>query len=332
MESFYFRLLAVNTWHILLCGFGLTYLFAFFFFFFFGASPEHPYRTLSSGRQIKGFLSILGVPTHIHHSSRLDSWWFKIWGTRQPADQGLSITLPPLLIILWVFHWIFTEILFHRKKKNNGCIWYTHCSDCIWRSRSDLWDFFPLLFPVPAGRFVLSGHVFSQSRDAAPSLHVSAEWFNFLARAKAVGFSSLHFRNTIYTVIAARTCVLHEKVQWKKKMERPLVVLTYFVKKEKNILDSRCLSNLLLCVHFFQFPSWSPCTLSTLALAISACSEHSHIWILLLVLAIHFHKADFASSHLEVSVWSVLILPLPSDNLAWLTAESWFRNCKDQTG
>lgn len=180
---------------------------------------------------------------------------------------------------------------------------------------------------------MLSGHVFSQSRDAAPSLHVSAEWFNFLARAKAVGFSSLHFRNSIYTVLAARICVLHENVQWKKKVERPLVVIDLFCEKgKKNILDSRCLSNLLFCVHFLHFSSWSPCTLSTLALVTSACSEHGHIWILLLVLTIHFHKADFASSYLEVSVWSVLILPLPSDNLAWLTAESWFRNCNDQLG
>lgn len=180
---------------------------------------------------------------------------------------------------------------------------------------------------------MLSGRVFSQSRDAAPSLHVSAEWFNFLARAKAVGSSSLHFRNSIYTVIAARICVLHEKVQWKKKVERPLVVVDLFCGKgKKNILDSRRLLNFLLCVHFLHFPSWSPCTLSTLTLVISARSEHSHIWILFLALAVHFHKADFASSHLEVSVWSVLILPLPSDNLAWLTAESWFRNCNDQTG
>lgn len=64
--------------------------------------------------------------------------------------------------------------------------------DMCWGS-GDLWEFFLPLFPVPAGRFVLLGRLFSQSRNAAPSLHVSVEWFNFLACAKAVGFSSFHF-------------------------------------------------------------------------------------------------------------------------------------------
>lgn len=48
-------------------------------------------------------------------------------------------------------------------------------------------------FPVPAGSRVLLNLAFSPSRDAAPPLQVSVDWFNFLARAEAAGPSSLHF-------------------------------------------------------------------------------------------------------------------------------------------
>lgn len=139
------------------------------------------------------------------------------------------------------------------------------------------------------------------------------------------------FPYAVYTIMAARFCVLHEKLQWEKRWSRDQPLLTFCV-KTKMSSDSRSLSDIRRCIW-----SWGPCTLATpplmLLKEISVLSEYSHIWILFWVLAVHFHKADFASSCLEVSVWSVLILPLPSDNLSWLTAASRFpENCRGQMG
>lgn len=135
------------------------------------------------------------------------------------------------------------------------------------------------------------------------------------------------FPNAVYTIMAARFCVLHEKLQWEKRRSRNQRLLIFCVKinslRQQKYIKRPAVHLKLGSLHARH----------TLLKEISVPSEYSHIWILFWVLTVHFHKADFASSCLEVSVWSVLILPLPSDNLSWLTAASRFpANCRGQMG
>lgn len=183
--------------------------------------------------------------------------------------------------------------------------------------------------PVPAGSGVLRNLVFSPSRDAAPWLQVSVDWFNFLGRAEAAGLSSLHFL-TPFTQLWRPDFVCYMKNSVERKGGVAIGVYWFFCVKINSLREQKSIKRPAVRLK----PG--PCTLTPplmLLKEISAPSEDSHIWILFGVLTVHFHKADFASSCLEVSVWSVLIRPLPSDNLSWLTAASRFpENGRGQMG
>lgn len=71
--------------------------------------------------------------------------------------------------------------------------------------------------------------------------------------------------------------MLHEKVQWKKKVERPPIVIDLFCEKGKNIIDNRHLSNILLCVHFLYFQLGSMHTFNTRSGNISPFRAQSHL-------------------------------------------------------
>lgn len=137
--------------------------------------------------------------------------------------------------------------------------WCSHWSDYIWKGSSDLWVFLPLLFRVPAGRFVLSGRGFSQSWDTAPSLHVSVEWFNFLTRPKAVGFSSLHYFSSLYNYHSQNLRVTWRSPVKEKRWNEDQWLLIYYCmwKRKKKFRYQTSVNGPTLCI-------WSLCTLSTL--------------------------------------------------------------------
>lgn len=85
------------------------------------------------------------------------------------------------------------------------------------------------------------------------------------------------FPYSVYIMIAARICVLHEKVQWKKKVEQRPVVIDLLCEKGKNTLDTRCLSNIPLCVHFVHLKFESVHTFNTCSSNISPFRAQSHL-------------------------------------------------------
>lgn len=134
----------------------------------------------------------------------------------------------------------------------------------------------PSSFPVPAGIGKRRGRNIVLL-DAAPSLQVSVDWFNFLARAKAVALSSLHFL-TPFTQLCRPDFVCYTKNSSERK--GGIIVRVYwFIVWRKMFSDSRRLSNTRLRIW-----SSSPCTLPSVPLILfkvtSVHSEYSHIWIL----------------------------------------------------